>query len=244
MPLFQSLGQSHSVALQVSFNQQNVQETSVCLQASTQGMVQELLRRGEAAGAKVLCPVPHVTGGLTEPQVVPRFLASLQVGTPSSHPPLNVKLESVSHRASILSCRSPFSWVHQHPRASISVSASCWAGQACMWLPGKAAGAEAVRVDAYETRPGCLQADCIPEMQMLAEGSIHALAFTSTAEVGCLSQRTPFQGSSQIARLAIKLMLVVLTSAMMAGDGRWRTWVPMHAGRGPGACCRRQGSPK
>ena len=47
----------------------------------------------------------------------------------------------------------------------------------------KAAGAEAVRLHAYETRPGTLQHDCIPEQQMLAEGSIHALAFTSTAEV-------------------------------------------------------------
>ena len=61
-----------------------------------------------------------------------------------------------------------------------------WAGQACVCVPGKAAGAEAVRVDAYETRPGSLQADCIPEQRMLAEGSIDALAFTSTAEVGCL----------------------------------------------------------
>ena len=47
----------------------------------------------------------------------------------------------------------------------------------------KAAGAEAVRLNAYETRPGTLQHECIPEQQMLAEGSIHALAFTSTAEV-------------------------------------------------------------
>ena len=51
-----------------------------CVQASTQGLVRELQSRGEAEGARVLCPVPLVTGGLTEPQVVPRFLASLQVG--------------------------------------------------------------------------------------------------------------------------------------------------------------------
>lgn len=48
-------------------------------QASTQGLVRELQRRGESQGAAVLCPVPHVTGGLTEPPVVPRFLASLEV---------------------------------------------------------------------------------------------------------------------------------------------------------------------
>ena len=51
-----------------------------CVQASTQGLVRELQSRGEAEGARVLCPVPLVTGGLTEPRVVPRFLASLQVG--------------------------------------------------------------------------------------------------------------------------------------------------------------------
>ena len=51
-----------------------------CMQASTQGLVRELQSRGEAQGARVLCPVPLVTGGLTEPRVVPRFLASLQVG--------------------------------------------------------------------------------------------------------------------------------------------------------------------
>ena len=55
--------------------------TACCAQASTQGLVEELQSRGEAAGARVLCPVPLVTGGLTEPQVVPRFLASLQVRT-------------------------------------------------------------------------------------------------------------------------------------------------------------------
>lgn len=31
-------------------------------QASTLGLVRELERRGEAAGARVLCPVPRVTG--------------------------------------------------------------------------------------------------------------------------------------------------------------------------------------
>ena len=52
-----------------------------------------------------------------------------------------------------------------------------------MLLPGKAAGAEAVRVNAYETRPGSAPHTCEAERQMLCNGSIHALAFTSTAEV-------------------------------------------------------------
>lgn len=50
-------------------------------------------------------------------------------------------------------------------------------------MPGKAAGAEPVRVDAYETRPGASPHECAPEQRMLADGSIHALVFTSTAEV-------------------------------------------------------------
>ncbi|GLC70787.1 hypothetical protein PLESTF_001033200 [Pleodorina starrii] len=47
-------------------------------EASTLGLVRELAARGEARGARVLCPVPLVTGGLVEPPVVPRFLQALQ----------------------------------------------------------------------------------------------------------------------------------------------------------------------
>lgn len=47
-------------------------------EASTRGLVAELVSRGEADGARVLCPTPKVTGGLTEPAVVPRFLAMLE----------------------------------------------------------------------------------------------------------------------------------------------------------------------
>ncbi len=52
------------------------------LQASTQGLVKELQQQGKAQGARVLCPVPLVTGGLVEPPVVPRFLKALQVKPP------------------------------------------------------------------------------------------------------------------------------------------------------------------
>lgn len=51
------------------------------LQASTQGLVQELQRQGRAEGARVLCPVPLVTEGLVEPPVIPRFLKALEVMT-------------------------------------------------------------------------------------------------------------------------------------------------------------------
>lgn len=49
------------------------------MQASTQGLVRELQQQGRAQGARVLCPVPLVTGGLAEPPVVPTFLKALQV---------------------------------------------------------------------------------------------------------------------------------------------------------------------
>ena len=149
---------------------------------------------------------PHRAPG--RPQV-PRKLAG------GHHPvrftPTDPKLESASHCASTFgasiaaaihsSCRSPdafFSQVQQQTLVKTAVAARFWAGQACIWLPGKAAGAEAVRVDAYETRPGSAQADCIPEVQMLAEGSIHALAFTSTAEVGYSLRRSHSCACSQM----------------------------------------------
>ncbi|EFJ39071.1 hypothetical protein VOLCADRAFT_108778 [Volvox carteri f. nagariensis] len=47
-------------------------------EASTLGLVRELVARGEAQGARVMCPVPLVTGGLVEPPVVPRFLRALE----------------------------------------------------------------------------------------------------------------------------------------------------------------------
>eukprot|EP00798_Chlamydomonas_sp_ICE-L_P006553 gene6553-3205_t len=46
-------------------------------EASTKGLVMQLVANGEAAGARVFCPVPHVTGGLTEPDVVPKFMQAL-----------------------------------------------------------------------------------------------------------------------------------------------------------------------
>jgi len=47
-------------------------------EASTQGLVREMTRRGEAKGARALVPVPWVGGGLVEPMVVPKFLAALE----------------------------------------------------------------------------------------------------------------------------------------------------------------------
>lgn len=47
-------------------------------QASTQGLVRELVQLGQTEGARVLCPVPFVKAPLVEPSVVPRFLAALE----------------------------------------------------------------------------------------------------------------------------------------------------------------------
>lgn len=51
----------------------------------------------------------------------------------------------------------------------------------------QAAGAEATRLEVYQTASGSDPEACKPEKQLLLDGSIHAIAFTSTAEVGvCL----------------------------------------------------------
>ena len=51
----------------------------------------------------------------------------------------------------------------------------------------QAAGAAAIRLEVYQTGPGSDPEACQPEKQLLLNGSIHAIAFTSTAEVGvCL----------------------------------------------------------
>lgn len=51
----------------------------------------------------------------------------------------------------------------------------------------QAAGASHVRVPAYSTTPGCGPAECDAEAGMLRRGELHAIAFSSPAEVGrCL----------------------------------------------------------
>ncbi|WIA22644.1 hypothetical protein OEZ86_009619 [Tetradesmus obliquus] len=46
-------------------------------EASTKGLAAELAATSQAAGAHILCPVPHVAGGLVEPPIVPRFMDAL-----------------------------------------------------------------------------------------------------------------------------------------------------------------------
>ncbi|KAG2453919.1 hypothetical protein HYH02_002122 [Chlamydomonas schloesseri] len=108
-------------------------------EASTLGLVRELERRGEAAGARVLCPVPLVTGGLVEPPVVPRFLKALQD-----------------------------------------------------------AGAAPVRLDAYLTRLGCTPEECGAERAALQSGHVHAVVFSSTAEVTARDCQMHAQGLLQL----------------------------------------------
>jgi uroporphyrinogen-III synthase len=87
--------------------------------------VKELVSRGEAQGARVLCPVPLVLEPLKEPPVVPRFIDALV-----------------------------------------------------------AAGAQPTRVPAYVTGLGCREEDARAERGLLEDGAVHAIAFSSTAEVG------------------------------------------------------------
>ncbi len=79
----------------------------------------------------MVCDALTSAGGLTEPPVVPRFLASL---------------ESV--------------------------------------------GARPVRLSAYETSLGSTPEECQAEALMLDQGHVAAIAFSSTAEVGCLATMT------------------------------------------------------
>ncbi|KAL3147544.1 hypothetical protein ABBQ38_014597 [Trebouxia sp. C0009 RCD-2024] len=130
-----------------SLGVQNVQTPP---EASTQGLVRELQRQGRAEGARVLCPVPLVTGGLLEPPVVPRFLKALE-----------------------------------------------------------AAGAEATRLEVYQTASGSDPEACKPEKQLLLDGSIHAIAFTSTAEAQGLSR---LMGGAEVVAEAMNEHGVVLAA--------------------------------
>ncbi|CAG9466575.1 unnamed protein product [Pedinophyceae sp. YPF-701] len=62
-----------------------VEPCEVPPEASTQGLVRELVARGEADGARALVPVPTVAGGLREPPVVPRFMAALEAAGVHAH---------------------------------------------------------------------------------------------------------------------------------------------------------------
>lgn len=85
--------------------------------------MRDLEESGEALAAVALCPVPRVTGGLTEPPVVPKFLAGLE-----------------------------------------------------------AAGAKAVRVDAYVTRAGAAPGDFAVETSLLKGGEMDVVVLSSTVE--------------------------------------------------------------
>lgn len=60
-------------------------------QASTQGLVKELEARGEARGARVLCPVPHVTGGLVGMHASRMYATDSHVAMPLHAPAVLLK---------------------------------------------------------------------------------------------------------------------------------------------------------
>lgn len=118
-------------------------------ESSTQGLVMELTARGEAEGARVLCPVPRVEN-LSEPPIVPRFLAALA-----------------------------------------------------------AAGAVPTRLDAYVTTFGCGAGEGRVECGLLANGSIDAVVFSSTAESEALAKA---MGGVETLRAAVNDHKVLLAA--------------------------------
>lgn len=73
----------------------------------------------------------------------------------------------------------------------------------------QAAGAEAVRLDVYQTSPGSDQAACVVERQLLRSGGIHAIAFSSTAEAQGLTQ---IMGGAEAIRDAVHDHSIILAA--------------------------------
>lgn len=65
------------------------------------------------------------------------------------------------------------------------------------------AGATPVRVDSYVTTPGATAEQCAAEAQQLQQGHVHAVAFSSTAEVCAPGWMVGLQGAGQLSRLGV-----------------------------------------
>ncbi|GFR48780.1 hypothetical protein Agub_g10728 [Astrephomene gubernaculifera] len=111
-------------------------------EASTQGLVRELVQRGEAAGARVLCPVPLVAGGLVEPPVVPRFLQALQ---DAGATPLRLSAYLTSPACSPQQCITELGALRAGQVAAIAFSSTAEAQGLVQLVGGTAALAEIVR---------------------------------------------------------------------------------------------------
>lgn len=184
-------------------------EAAVRMQASTQGLARALAAAG---AARALCPVPDVCGGLGEPPVVPRFLAALQARArrPGPASPGRCEASRVRRRrlelagalricpgvpARVQACtevlRSQHSvamWLSAQG-SRVQRGGGDW-GSASQRRGGltpapvpQAAGVSATRVPCYTTEPGTTAEQAGPELALLRDGHICAVALTSSAEV-------------------------------------------------------------
>lgn len=111
------------------------------LEASTQGLVRELHKLGEAKGAHVLCPVPLVRGGLTEPPIIPKFLSALQAAgaVPCAVPAYLTTLSTLPHN-----CEAERRLLSEGHISAIAFTSTAEAQGLARLLGGQAAVHEAV----------------------------------------------------------------------------------------------------
>ncbi|KAI8476767.1 MAG: tetrapyrrole biosynthesis, uroporphyrinogen III synthase [Monoraphidium minutum] len=114
-------------------------------EASTQGLVAELRRRGLAQGARVLAPVPLVTGGLQEPPVVPRFMAALEAaGAAPTRVPAYLTTPGLPGQAGLAACAAERALLREGGIHAIVFSSTAEAQGLCRLMGGRGALADAV----------------------------------------------------------------------------------------------------
>ncbi|KAF8063700.1 hemD [Scenedesmus sp. PABB004] len=134
-------------------------------EASTKGLAAELAASGQAAGARVLCPVPHVAGARGGAAAARRWPRPAGAGRGR-----RCRVGCRVTRAPLPRARPPGGLVEPPvvPRFLAALAD---------------AGAHATRVPAYVTCPALPgPAACAAEAALLREGHVAAIAFSSTAE--------------------------------------------------------------
>lgn len=180
-------------------------------EASTKGLVNHLAALGQAHGARVLCPVPEVTGEVVHAPLcvvlllwqrvgplLERFVAACgcirfphptqaslhsSLAAAAAVPPLTV---DSCLRTNLTTVRYP----HAHACACCVSRAGGLVEPPVVqrFVAGlEAAGAAAVRVPAYLTT-SCSAHCCTHDAMLLQQGGIDAIAFSSTAEAQGLCQ--------------------------------------------------------
>ncbi|GBF89716.1 uroporphyrinogen-III synthase [Raphidocelis subcapitata] len=115
-------------------------------EASTSGLVAELEVRGGARGARVLAPVPLVTGGLVEPPVVPRFIAGLErIGAVPTRVPAYLTTPGLPGPSGLEACAHERAALEGGHIAAIIFSSTAEAQGLCRLMGGRDALAAAVR---------------------------------------------------------------------------------------------------